>query len=452
MAAVLAGTQVMAEDTGVTSASNMTDPATSVMNAEQDLPQEVDQVEMLQQVIRDVELRLLNENKTEGAEADSELTAAQKNAPLSDKTVNAATESISVLSDTSVGSTHGKEMPTEAADGESSSSGLLSEKPVLQYQPAMSGVASRASDSIGEVAGSTSGSPTGANDKQLESIKPFESGFIQEFPNGTVNWLTGVVTASGESIASGLAVSRQQAERKTMRAATVDARRNLLEILSKIPVNEDLRVRNILRKDESVMKFVRGDMQNSRIVSTEFSEEGIAVVRVSITLRDLFLEKLIGKHIAFHHSLNNPYSAANAVAESIKGAVSTPDSDGAGDGFEEPALTAVYTGLLIDARDTGVQPAITVNVVDEAGNIVYSPRTVNRDAALKYGMAEYVGNLEEALASKRASTNPLVLKAVSYQGRARSNIVISDEQARLLEQINNGQNFLEQGRVVIVCN
>ena len=118
----------------------------------------------------------------------------------------------------------------------------------------------------------------------------------------------------------------------------------------------------------------------------------------------------------------------------------SPDSKDS-DSLEELEFSAAYTGLLIDARDVGVQPAITVSVVDEAGNVLYSPRSVDREAALKYGMAEYVANWEEALASKRALTNPLVLKAISSQGRMKSNIVISDEQARLLEQINKRPKF-----------
>lgn len=448
IAALLVGTQGMAEDTGVKSASNMTESTTPAMSVEQDLLQEVDQVEMLQQAIREVEFRLLNESKVEVAsDAASEKTVAQEDDSKSDSGVAATAESStgSIVTPV-VGTTENFEALREVEGETSVSSQPEGGNSALPFQHVVSG----SSVQVGVVSDSATDLLPNSNDGQLESVVPFESGFVQKFPNGSINWFTGVITASGESFASGLDVSRQQSRRKTLRAATIDARKNLLELLSTIPVNEKLRVRNILRKDDDVMQFVRGDMQNSRIVSTEFTEDGTATVRVSITLRDLFLEKLIGKHVAFHRSLNNPYSAANVVAESIKDAVS-PDSNDSGN-FDELELSAAYTGLLIDARDVGVQPAITVSVVDEAGNVLYSPRSVDRDAALRYGMAEYVANWEEALASKRALTNPLVLKALSSQGRMKSNIVISDEQARLLEQINNGQNFLEQGRVIIVCN
>ena len=44
------------------------------------------------------------------------------------------------------------------------------------------------------------------------------------------------------------------------------------------------------------------------------------------------------------------------------------------------------------------------------------------------------------------------MQAVGTEGRARSTIVISAEQAALLKQIDNSYDFLEKGRVVIVCN
>jgi len=282
---------------------------------------------------------------------------------------------------------------------------------------------------------------------ELERETPFEPGYIQKYDHGAVNWLTGTVTATGESISTGLAVSSRQARLKTLRAATIDARKNLFTILNTIPVTEKVRVKNILHEDEDVMQFVRGDMQNSRIAATSFDEDGIARVTVSITLRDMFLEKLIGKHVSFHRVSDNPYSAASAVAESIEKAVK-PVVDGAEDAT---GLPIAYTGLLIDAREVGIKPAITVTIVDEAGNVLYSPRVVNRSVALKNGMVEYAGTWEEAIASKRSSTNPLVLKAVSVQGSTHSNIVITNEHALLLKQINTANNFLAEGRVVVVC-
>lgn len=413
MATLLLGTQAAAENTGVDSVAIK---ASSTMGTPvvEGVPTEATQIQLIEQAIREVEAQVQSESQDE---------------------------------------LQGKQNMHDASG--TSETTLSKVVPTLQYQPqqpiqhAQHPVPSWYKGGS-ELSAEMPKAPLFSKDGfELENFTPYEPGFIQEYAHGAINWLTGTVTAKGESLSTGLAVSSREARLKTMRAATVDARKNLLEILNKIPVTEKLRVKNILRADEDIMQFVRGDMQNSRITSTSFAEDGVASVTVSITLRDMFLEKLIGKHVSFHRVNDNPYSAANAVAESIEHAV-LPDSQQ--DSAESDiVLPIAYTGLLIDAREVGISPAITVNIVDETGHVLYSPRVVNRNVALRNGMVEYAGTWEEAIASKRSSTNPLVLKAVRVQGKTRSNIVISDEQALLLKQINNAHNFLEEGRVVVVC-
>lgn len=419
MAALLIGTQAAAEDTGVGSAvDNGSAPVVEAGRTE------ATQIQLIEQAIREVEAEVQHKSQSEQ---------------------------------------HGKESMS-AASGNSAVT-LSKEVPTLQYEAQPSVRYAQHEQSIGAPVGSAS-QPLYQGGKELSAevptaplllkdgseqdvVTPYEPGYIQKYDNGAVNWLTGTVTARGESLSTGLAVSSRQDRLKTIRTATIDARKNLLEILNKIPVTDNVRIQNILHEDEDVMQFVRGDMQNSRIASVDFTADGFATVTVSITLRGVFLEKLIGNHVSFHRVSDNPYSAANAVAESIEKAVQ-PKSQV--EFSETDAVSPVtYTGLLIDARDVGISPAITVTIADEEGHVLYSPRVVNRDVALKNGMVEYAGTWEEAIASKRSSSTPLVVKAISVEGQAHSNIVISDEQALLLKQINNAHKFLEEGRVVVVC-
>lgn len=417
MATLLVGTQAAAENTGVDSVAGASKSTATSVVVEDDISSEATQVQLIEQAIREVEAQV-KQQKAGGAEqSSSSVSTSQK-----------------VLQKVTPVLQYQPEPQPDFAQSGQRSDGMHSTQQML-YQ----GGAELSADLPKAPLFSKEGF-------ELESVAPFEPGYIQKYEHGAINWLTGTVTATGESLSTGLAVSSRQARLKTLRAATIDARKNLFTILNGIPVTEKMRIKNILRADEDVMQFVRGDMQNSRITATSFNEDGVANVTVSITLRDMFLEKLIGKHVSFHRVSDNPYSAANAVAESIENAVVSDTSS-----EESIGLPIAYTGLLIDAREVGIQPAITVTIADEAGNVLYSPRVVNRNVALKNGMVEYAGTWEEALASERSSSNPLVLKAVSVQGKTRSNIVISNEQAQLLKQINNAHNFLEKGRVVVVC-
>ncbi|WP_290920839.1 hypothetical protein [Halodesulfovibrio sp.] len=417
MATLLVGTQAAAENTGVDSvAGALKNTATSVV-VEDDISSEATQVQLIEQAIREVEAQVKQQKAGSAEQPSSSVSTSQK-----------------VLEKVTPVLQYQPEPQPDFAQSEQGSDVVQAAQQTL-YQGGA------------ELSAALPKAPLFSKEGfELENVAPFEPGYIQKYEHGAINWLTGTVTATGESLSTGLAVSSRQARLKTLRAATIDARKNLFTILNGIPVTEKMRIKNILRADEDVMQFVRGDMQNSRITATSFTEDGVANVTVSITLRDMFLEKLIGKHVSFHRVSDNPYSAANAVAESIENAVASDTSS------EEPiGLPIAYTGLLIDAREVGIQPAITVTIADEAGNVLYSPRVVNRNVALRNGMVEYAGTWEEAIASERSSSNPLVLKAVSVQGKTRSNIVISNEQAQLLKQINNAHNFLEKGRVVVVC-
>ncbi|SHI57458.1 hypothetical protein ACQ0P8_01610 [Halodesulfovibrio aestuarii] len=416
MAALLIGTQAAAENAGVDSVADNVS-STTATSAVKMGSTEATQIQLIEQAIREVEAEVQHDKK--------KMHEASGNSPVT------LSKEASTLQ-------YEAQQPVQTARNEQSTGGhVVSAVPPL-YQGGT------------EISAEVPNSPLfPKDDLELEKVTPYEPGYIQEYEHGVINWLTGTVTAKGESLFSGLAVSSRQARLKTVRAATIEARKNLLEILSKIPVTENVRVQNILHADEDVMQFVRGDMQNSRITSATFTTDGVATVTVSITLRGMFLEKLLGNHVLFHRVSDNPYSAANAVAESIEKAVLSKSQDEAPE--VDAALPTAYTGLLIDARELGISPAITFTVADEEGHILYSPRVVNRDVALKNGMVEYAGTWEEAIASKRTSSNPLVLKAVSVQGKMHSNIVISDEQALLLKQINNAHKFLEEGRVVVVC-
>lgn len=419
MATLLIGTQAVAENTGVDSAVNSTVTATAVI--EEDLNTEASQIQLIEQAIRDVEAQLQNEKK--------------HSSKISYKTSKESTRPAKKIS-TPVLS---KVSPSLQYQGQHATAQSQGRVRTVDSRPALYSGGIELSENLPDT-------PLTFDDNfHFDTVASYEPGFIQEFPNGAVNWLSGVVTARGESFSTGLEVSSRQARLKTVRAATIEARKNLFEILSKIPVTDTLRVRNILRSDEEAMQFIRGDMQNSRVMFSRFTKEGNATVTVSIKLRDMLLEKLISKHVSFHRVSDNPYSAVNAVAESIEKA-------GSAESNTAMAQPTAYTGLLVDAREVGISPAITVNIVDEKGQVLYSPRVVNRAVALRNGMVEYAGTWEEGIASKRSSSNPLVLKALRAKGKARSNIVISEEQAALLRQINNANKFLEEGRVVVVCN
>ena len=75
-----------------------------------------------------------------------------------------------------------------------------------------------------------------------------------------------------------------------------------------------------------------------------------------------------------------------------------------------------YTGLIIDAKGTGLQPAMSPKIYDEEGNELYGSAYVDQEFVQKHGMAGYVRDLDQALANDRVQGTPAVLKALSSSG------------------------------------
>jgi hypothetical protein len=113
---------------------------------------------------------------------------------------------------------------------------------------------------------------------------------------------------------------------------------------------------------------------------------------------------------------------------------------------------ASYSGLIIDARGTGVLPAMSPKVLDPEGREIYGSAYVTREFAVQQGIAGYAKDVEAAKQNDRVKGNPLVIKAVEAKGANKADLVISMADANALREIAQAQNFMRQTRVLIVLD
>ncbi|HSP05524.1 MAG TPA: hypothetical protein VLR94_00015, partial [Acidobacteriota bacterium] len=139
---------------------------------------------------------------------------------------------------------------------------------------------------------------------------------------------------------------------------------------------------------------------------------------------------------------------------------------------------AEYTGVVIDARAIAVSPALFPKVQDPQKKDVYSVKHVSQDDLQKRGMASYAtvsrdvqitrlfpkalvipvsympeGAADSAKAKRRQGYKPLVVKATGADGKAiKANLVVSEEDARKLQQLDQATGALKQCRVVVVVS
>ncbi|MDY7001790.1 MAG: hypothetical protein SVS15_08420 [Thermodesulfobacteriota bacterium] len=266
--------------------------------------------------------------------------------------------------------------------------------------------------------------------------------FVQSFDNGGVDWQSGRVTAKGIGAPPANAVNMAQARAMAVRAATVVARRNLLEIIKGVQIDSQTTVRNYMVENDVVVNRVRGFLQNSQILDTAYMSDGSVEVTVGIGLRGGFADVVLPQSMPFKPA--PPMAPAPTTPEMP--APPAPDMPA-----PEAAGTA-YTGLLVDARGLSARPAMSPKILDENGMEVYGSASVSREYAIQQGMAGYAKDPEKAGQNPRIAANPFMAKATAVQGKSNTDFVIGTDAANMLRDLSKTQNFMEKCRVMIVLD
>jgi uncharacterized coiled-coil protein SlyX len=108
-----------------------------------------------------------------------------------------------------------------------------------------------------------------------------------------------------------------------------------------------------------------------------------------------------------------------------------------------------YTGLIVDARDTGFRPSLRPGLYHQ-GELIYPGSNLNLPDAIRGGYVRYYTDRFQAQQSDRIGSLPYATKATGIHKGNRS-LAIDADAANLLKAIQSQpQNFLSQCRVVII--
>jgi len=252
---------------------------------------------------------------------------------------------------------------------------------------------------------------------------------VQDLPGaaGMIDWTTQSVKATGiGALNPKLPPSAQR--KNALRAAQLDAMRNMIETLNGVVLTSETTVENAMMSSDVIKTRVEGIVKNFRFTSKpRYMSDGSVEVDMEMLLYGkvgdvLYPQDMGGKTPSFTAVPNPP---------------------------QEPQA---WTGLIIDA--TGVpdaQPAMVPNILTESGEGIYGDDFVPRESAVKYGVAIYVNSLSEAKArTDRVGTNPLVIRAIRASGLNKADLVVSDSDVETLATIADNTDVYENCKVIIV--
>ncbi len=260
--------------------------------------------------------------------------------------------------------------------------------------------------------------------------------------NGSINWTKQDVEVIGYGA---LIVSPDrpyfQAKLMAREAAKTDAYRNLAEMLKGIYVTSETTVLNFITENDFVRKKVEMFIQGAEIIEEKEIEGGGYAVKLRL-------------------ALGGPKEGN--IASVLLPEVAKNDSDVLttkiqfGSNYEEkptyqvPKSTSDVTGVIIDARNLEVRPAMSPKIFSSDGKEVFGPRYIDPYKNPDSPLVAYTRDLETARSLARVGENPVIINAIGVVGTNQSDVVIAKADADIIFDQNKLGGFLAEGRVVII--
>jgi len=233
---------------------------------------------------------------------------------------------------------------------------------------------------------------------------------VEQTLQGSINWSEGVVQAVGIGAPSEKHYGKPSARPMALRAAKLDAMRNILEAINGVRIDGSTIVRDYAVESDIIRSKVEGMIQGAEVVKQEYLSDGTIEITMAMSLRGGFSQLVLPDEI-------KPLESVKPVMTPMKHS------------------SAVYTGLVVDARGLSARPAMSPKILDETGQEVYGSAFVSREYAVQQGMSGYAKDI-----------------AARTEGLGRSDIVISNADASALRSASENLSFMKKCRVMIVVD
>jgi hypothetical protein len=259
--------------------------------------------------------------------------------------------------------------------------------------------------------------------------------WVEKVGQGSVNWSAGYIEAVGIGAPADKSIGKANARLMALRAAKVDALRNLLEITKGVQVDSATSVKDFTVESDVINTQVSGLVKGAVVVDQQYMSDGTVEVRLRMPLYGNLAQIIMPLAIA------KP-PAAPAPSEPVAPA---------------PAVTAsaapiAYTGMVVDARGIQARPAMSPRVFDEDGKEVYGSSNVDREYAVQQGMSGYARDLTAAQSNQRVTANPVTVKALRTNGPGKSDLIISNADAQQIRASAENMTFMKKCRVMVVLD
>lgn len=337
---------------------------------------------------------------------------------------------------------------------------------------------------------------------------------VEQTSSGLINWTSGEVYATGIGAPPAKATNAAQARAMAERAAFVVALRNLLETVKGVRVDSETVIENFMVTSDVIRTRVDGIVKGARSVKTSYMSDGSVEIQVVMPLKGALMDALVPENFGRPAGMPAPQKPAASLQQPSKPAIpapapakpappskpepkkpspaaplpevptkkpeqpkssvpplaAVPEKKSEPQKQEEPQKQpepskqatpsegeqtaqfkgGVATGLVIDGRGLGLRPALLPKILDSQGREIYVGQVATRTNAVEQGVAGYAKDVNAAANNFRVTDNPAIIKGLRASGSARTDIMVGQADAQMLQQLGVRGDFLQYCRVIIV--
>ncbi len=288
----------------------------------------------------------------------------------------------------------------------------------------------------------------------MAAVLVFSVASVLASPADSLNWQDSTITVTGMGAPPANARNRAQARMMARRAAVVDGYRQLAEIVKGVNVDAESTVENFMATSDVVRTKVSALVQGAQVVSERATSDGgyevtmkVAMFGVSNSLAEAVMPKppvqeVFPEPVQSVAPSQPAYDAGASVSVRIDVTAKVPAPPAANSN-----AIGGYTGLIVDCRGLGLRPVMSPVIKNASGENIYGHKNLNPDFVIANGMASYTTDI--ANGTRRAGSNPLVVKAVSLDSHNSYPVLsVADANRVLIE--NRSAGFLEKTNVVFI--
>lgn len=265
-------------------------------------------------------------------------------------------------------------------------------------------------------------------------------------PEVNIDWEKGIITATGFGPATTLHVNPTQARALALRKAVIDAQERLIAIIKDLATSTASESEKDAGKSKDLENKLKQISQKMSISQLKYLSDNTVKIVASLPL---YGKGSVGEFIypivlpKSEGEAEIPYEIELTPVSRIGMLRETKD--------EGSADREAYTGLIVDATQTELKPAMSPRITTKAGDEIYGTLQVNPNYVTDVGIAAYTYSIEEAQKlTERIGQNPLVVKALTARGPFLSDAVIDESDAQQIKDATLDINFLKKCKVVFV--